>query len=71
MAEGRGRAAWDIASSLMALVANCHRDPKRRPFRPRDFNPWAASGRSGGIPLTKENARILKQVFVDGKGGGT
>jgi len=66
MAEGRGRAAWDVASSVMALVANCHRDPRRtRAFRPKDFNPYEAR-RTGGIPLTPANIGLLKQVFVKG-----
>lgn len=66
MAEGRGRAAWDIASSVMALIANVNRDPRRtRAFRPRDFNPYEAR-RTGGIPLTTANKDLLKQAFVKG-----
>ena len=56
-------------SSLLALVANVNRDPRRtRAFKPADFNPYEAR-RSGskGIPLTKENIGLLKQVFVDRK----
>lgn len=42
MAEGRQVAEWGRTSSLMALLANCHRDPKRRsrPFQPADFSPY-------------------------------
>jgi hypothetical protein len=52
-------------------VANVNRDPRRtRAFKPADFNPYEARRSGGkGIPLTKENLRILKQVFVDRKGG--
>ena len=40
MAEAKQKAEWAQVSSLMALIANCHRDPKRsRAFRPMDFNP--------------------------------
>ena len=41
MAEGRAEHDWLIASSLQALIANCHRDPKKRrkPYGPDDFNP--------------------------------
>jgi len=41
MTEGRTRADWGRTSSLMALIANCHRDPKRRPrpFTADDFTP--------------------------------
>lgn len=36
-------ASWQIAAHLMALLANCHRDPKRRakPFAPKDFDAFA------------------------------
>ena len=41
MAEGRGRFAWGIASSLMALEVNLRRDPRRgKAARPADFNPY-------------------------------
>lgn len=43
MAEGRSRAEWGRTSSLLALIANCHRDPKKtRAYRPADFDPHAA-----------------------------
>ncbi|MBE3068861.1 MAG: hypothetical protein IMZ66_01355 [Planctomycetes bacterium] len=51
-------------SSLMALVANVNRDPRRmRAFRPRDFNPYERR-RTEGIPITAANMGLLKQVFV-------
>ena len=51
-------------SSLMALVANVNRDPRRtRAFRPRDFSPYERQ-RSEGIPLTAANIDLLKRVFV-------
>ncbi len=68
MAEGRGRDEWGRMSSLLALIANVNRDPKRtRAFKPADFNPYEARS-PAGVPLTKENFRLLKQVFVDRKG---
>jgi hypothetical protein len=49
MAEARSRAAWGHTSSAMALLANCHRDPKKgRPLRPDDFDPYARRGRGKG-----------------------
>jgi len=41
MADGRGRGNWAIASSIMAAIANVFRDPKKRPARPSDFDPYA------------------------------
>jgi hypothetical protein len=68
MAEGRGRDEWGRMSSLLALIANVNRDPKKtRAFRPADFNPYEARKSGGGVPLTKENFGLLKQVFVDRK----
>jgi len=58
-------------SSLLALLANVNRDPRRtRAFKPADFNPYEAERPAGGIPITKKNLRLLKQAFVDRKKGG-
>jgi len=66
MAEGRGRDEWGRMSSLLALLANVNRDPRRtRAFTPADFNPYEARPSGGGIPITKKNLRLLKQAFVD------
>jgi hypothetical protein len=64
MADGRGRAEWGRMSSLMALVANVNRDPRRRRvFRPADFSPYER-GPGEGIPITAANIDLLKTVFV-------
>lgn len=41
MVEARSAAQWNHTAALLALVANCHRDPKKRPrpFTPRTFHP--------------------------------
>ena len=39
MAEGQRERDWSLLSNLMALVANCHRSSKTKPFKPADFNP--------------------------------
>ncbi|HUU30836.1 MAG TPA: hypothetical protein VMY69_01895 [Phycisphaerae bacterium] len=68
MADARGRDEWGRMASLMALIANVNRDPRRcRAFKPADFSPYEAR-RSDGIRVTRENLRLLKQVFVDRKG---
>jgi len=65
MAEGRGRFEWGRTSSLMALVANAHRDSKRhRPYRPKDFDPYRCE--EPEKPTTKlKDLSILKAIFVD------
>lgn len=46
MAEGREQSEWARASSLMALIANAHRDARKtRPFKPADFDPFARRDR--------------------------
>ncbi len=65
MAEARAKDRWAHTSSIMALVANVNRDPKKtRAFRPSDFNPYAERS-PRGIPLTASNIGLLKAVFVD------
>jgi hypothetical protein len=62
MAEGRQREAWNHTAALMALLANCHRDPKRsRAFRPDDFHPMAGPPR----PPPQTDISVLKTVFID------
>jgi hypothetical protein len=42
MSAARCAVAWNQTSAVMALIANCHRDPKkkREPYEPGDFNPY-------------------------------
>jgi len=63
MAEGRAKDDWTRTSALLALLANCHRDPKRtRALKPSDFDPFAK--RSAPIPIDMAN---LKAVFLEGR----
>ena len=57
MAEGKLRHDWQRTASTMALIANIHRSPGRRAFRPADFDPFAVTKTA---PLT-----VLRDVFVD------
>jgi len=72
MAETKARERWAHTSSLMALIANCNRDPKRRrrPWTPADFNPLGRPGRSrGGVPITAENIEDLKVFLPENRRG--
>lgn len=63
MLDGRQRHDWSIASAVMALVANIHRDPKRsRRLNPSDFDPFAKRQRPIKVAVS-----VLKDVFIDGK----
>lgn len=65
MAEARQRAAWGRTAAVLALLANCHRDPQRgRPLRPADFDPYA--GRCAE-PARRATVGIaaLQAVFIE------
>jgi hypothetical protein len=65
--DGRQRHDWAIASAQMALLANCNRDPKRKPapFKPADFDPMIE--RPEPPALNRENIRLLKAALGKGK----
>jgi hypothetical protein len=49
----------------MALIANCHRDPKARKLGPDDFNPTLTrhERRKNAILITDENVEIMRDEF--------
>lgn len=62
MGDAQSRQAWAHTSSLLALLANLHRDTKKtRAFKPADFNPHL---RKSQAKLPRVNIGVLKQVFV-------
>lgn len=63
MAEGRERSGWRRTSSLMALVANALRDPSRRAFLPKDFDPTYEEPRR---PRPMVGVEVLRTVFCEG-----
>lgn len=72
MQDGRRRQQWTHTANIMALIANCNRDPKRqrRPFHLADFLPpdlrREVRRSSGGIPLTTRNLHMFKPLFTKG-----
>jgi hypothetical protein len=65
MAEARSGAAWDTTSSLMALLANVHRDAKRRsePYKPSDFHPHAVAEAPKPRPIRELGERWGDATF--------
>lgn len=54
---------WARTSSVMALIANAHRDPKKsRAYKPSDFDPFSKPNQ----PI-KVGVEVLKDVFLHGK----
>ncbi len=67
MAEARGRDRWAHTSTILAMIANVNRDPKKsRPFKPQDFSPYrpVRKGPRKKVPLS-----FLRDVFVKEKKG--
>jgi hypothetical protein len=62
MGEARSEQAWAHTSSVLALLANLHRDSKKtRAFKPADFNPHMRKPK----PISQNTGiGVLKQVFV-------
>jgi hypothetical protein len=68
MAETKQRTDWDHTASILALIANANRDPKKRhqPYQPKDFHPFSARNKDETIRMSQADAfATLKAVFVD------
>ena len=62
MAEARQRDAWAHTASILSLIANAHRDPRKtRSFKPADFDPFSARNKT--VPTV--GVGVLKTVFID------
>jgi hypothetical protein len=68
MAEGKMKSLWGIASNLMALQANCNRDPKKHsaPFKPTEFNPFTQQ-KTEIIHDTKEAFQLMRKLWIGEK----
>ncbi len=67
MAEAKRQEAWDHTSTVLAMIFNANRDPKRQTAaRPIDFHPLRRPERRG-IPLAAANISILKAFAKKGK----
>lgn len=66
MADAASRDRWNHTASLLALITNCHRDPKKaRAARPKDFHPHSKVNRTRHEHKPVVGVEVLKQVFVD------
>jgi hypothetical protein len=67
MAQARIDQQWNHTASLLAMLANVNRDPRKgRAARPSDFHPAALKAAASAEPL-KADLKVLKSVFVDGR----
>jgi len=76
MADGKRKHDWSQAAMVAAVIANCHRDPKRqrRPYHPDDFNPMTPRrpkpmltpidlAMALGVPVTEEQRRKAAEKY--------
>ena len=69
MGEARSQQAWAHTSSVLALLANVHRDSKKtRAYKPADFNPHM---RKTPVTIQKVGISVLKQVFISNQQEGS
>gem|GEM_PF-2823502 len=68
LAEGGDRARWRVASTMMSLLVNINRDPKKgNPAKPSDFTPYSDDdgqpepGPESDIKDLKQAIRRMKQ----------
>ncbi len=63
MGEARSQILWNHTSSVLAMLANIHRDTKRpKVYHPSDFNPHAKKRIQR---RTMVGIQALKHVFID------
>lgn len=62
MAEGRCKDEWSRTATVLAIIANVNRDPKRDAFSPDDFNPYAERQSNAAEPTV--GVDFLRDVFV-------
>ena len=62
MAEARQKVEWGQTASIMALLANCHRDPKKRPrpYTPDEFMPRSRPRRKAAISVERLTDEIIR-----------
>lgn len=61
MAEGRSRAMWGHTASVLTLLANVNRDPKKtRPYKVEDFMPRIGPSK----PLPKLKMKDLRSTLM-------
>jgi hypothetical protein len=67
-AEAKVKESWDHTASLMALIANVNRDPKKgRALKPKDFHPFYSSRRRSRVSVEQLSREMTK--IARGKAG--
>jgi hypothetical protein len=70
MAEARSRDRWTHTSTLLAMLANIHRDPKKKssPYRPADFSPFRPKEKvvRDKVPITALKIFLRQEQVANG-----
>jgi len=67
MAEAKSKDNWAHTSATLAMLANCHRDPKKvKVFKPQEFDPHLMAEKKKPV-IRKKDLGILKTIFVERK----
>lgn len=70
MAEARGRENWIRTSTILAMIANTNRDPKKsRPFKPSDFDPYSDDRRRDAKVESVDMATLKSMLLRAGVKG--
>jgi hypothetical protein len=71
MARRKRQEQWDHTAALMALLANCHRNERRRPwpYKPDDFHPIKDQRDSGHRRTKLRLDPRIKQLLVEAMTG--
>lgn len=71
MVEGRQRSEWQHTSHLLSLLANANRNPKkqRKPYKPKDFYPFAVEQHEEPKPQ-RVDIKDIMAMFPNAKPGG-
>lgn len=65
MAEAKSKDNWAHTSAALAMLANCHRDPKKaKTFKPQDFDPHVIAEKRKPVTRTSDLG-LLKTIFVE------
>jgi hypothetical protein len=64
MAEAKRQHDWNVATTIMALMAEMNRDRKghRKPFRPDDFNPYVTTKPAPAKASVEQVADLLGAI---------
>ena len=66
MADSRVKDNWNHTSSLLAMLFNINRDPKKQPaVSPENFNPYERKGECSKD--TRLAFKCMKQIFIKQK----